>query len=183
MAPYCAIPRDYLSDTLLACALWGFWCLNMANWVRYPPPFPERFPPGDHAKWRCDPPPPHKTGISAILARYPMKTMQNTCDTPLCDLCDTASRIGPLSARFYCDLNSDWNITRVSRRKKIVAIPGHFVFIFLCLGQEKVRKRGGVQKSMGDKVLWKTGMLLIYLPVTYLATTHFPAERSSCTTL
>ena len=20
------------------CALWGFWCLNMANWVRYPLP-------------------------------------------------------------------------------------------------------------------------------------------------
>ena len=29
----------------------------------------------------------------------------------------------------------------------------------------KVRKRGGVQKSMGNKVPWKTGML-IYLPVT-----------------
>ena len=36
---YCAIPRDYLSDTPY-CALWGFECLNMANWVRYPlPPF------------------------------------------------------------------------------------------------------------------------------------------------
>ena len=37
VAPYCAIPRDYLSDTPF-CALWGFWCLNMANWVRYPLP-------------------------------------------------------------------------------------------------------------------------------------------------
>ena len=35
VAPYCAIRRDYLSDTPY-CALWGFWCLNMANWVRYP---------------------------------------------------------------------------------------------------------------------------------------------------
>ena len=35
VAPYCAIPRDYLSDTPL---LWGSWCLNMANWVRYPLP-------------------------------------------------------------------------------------------------------------------------------------------------
>ena len=26
------------------CALWGFWCLNMANWVRYPLPLSERFP-------------------------------------------------------------------------------------------------------------------------------------------
>ena len=44
VAPYCAIPRDYLSDTPLACALWGFWCLNMANWVRYPSPFFWAFP-------------------------------------------------------------------------------------------------------------------------------------------
>ena len=27
--------------------------------------------------------PPHKRGISAILARYPLKTRQNACDTPL----------------------------------------------------------------------------------------------------
>ena len=82
VAPCCAIPRDYLTDTLLACALWGFWCLNMANWLRYPPPFSERFPLGEHAKWRCDTP-PHNRGISAILARYYMKTRQNACDTPL----------------------------------------------------------------------------------------------------
>ena len=53
VAPYCAIPQDYLSDTHLLRAM-GFWCLNMANpllrfwafppWraceveVRYPPP-------------------------------------------------------------------------------------------------------------------------------------------------
>ena len=38
--------------------------------------FSERFPRGEHAKWRCDTPPPLKRGISAILARYPMKTRQ-----------------------------------------------------------------------------------------------------------
>ena len=53
VAPYCAIPRDYLSDTPY-CALWGFWCLNMPNWVRYPLPFSVRFPLGEHAKRRCD---------------------------------------------------------------------------------------------------------------------------------
>ena len=31
------------------------------------------------------PPPPHKRGISAILARYHMKIRQNGCDTPICD--------------------------------------------------------------------------------------------------
>ena len=49
-------PRDYLSDTPLACALWGFWCLNMANWVP-PSLFSELFPLWEHAKWRCDTPP------------------------------------------------------------------------------------------------------------------------------
>ena len=41
-----------------------------------PSPFSERFPPGEHAKWRCDTPPPLKGGISAIPARYPIKTRQ-----------------------------------------------------------------------------------------------------------
>ena len=40
-----------------------------------PSPFSEHFPRGEHAKWRCDTP-PSKRGISAILARYPMKTRQ-----------------------------------------------------------------------------------------------------------
>ena len=40
-----------------------------------PSTFSERFPHGEHAKWRCDTP-PLKRGISAILARYPMETRQ-----------------------------------------------------------------------------------------------------------
>ena len=47
VAPYCAIPRDYLSDSPY-CALWGFWCLNMADWVRYPLPLFWASPP-----WRA----------------------------------------------------------------------------------------------------------------------------------
>ena len=40
-----------------------------------PSPFSERFPLVEHAKWsrRCDTPPPLTRGISAILARYPLK--------------------------------------------------------------------------------------------------------------
>ena len=49
-----------------------------------PSPFSERFPLGEHAKWRCDTP-PLKRGISAILARYPYENKANGCDTPLCD--------------------------------------------------------------------------------------------------
>ena len=41
-----------------------------------PSPFSERFPPGEHAKRRCDAP-PLKRGISAIPARYPIKTTGN----------------------------------------------------------------------------------------------------------
>ena len=35
VAPY----RETVSAIPPYCALWGFWCLNMANWVRYPSPF------------------------------------------------------------------------------------------------------------------------------------------------
>ena len=74
VAPYCAIPRDYLSDTPY-CTLWGFWCLNMANWVRYPPPPYLSVSPLESMR-SGGAIPPLKRGISAILARYPMKTRQ-----------------------------------------------------------------------------------------------------------
>ena len=41
--------------------------------------------------------------------------------------------------------------------------------------QTLVRKRGGVQKSMGNKVPWKIGML-IYLPVTSRAPVSLQKE-------
>ena len=53
---------------------------------------------------RYPPRAPHKRGISAILARYPVKTRQNTCDTPSAILSrkgiaryGSVSRTGPLS--------------------------------------------------------------------------------------
>ena len=30
--------RDTARPSQRYCALWGFWCLNIANWVRYPLP-------------------------------------------------------------------------------------------------------------------------------------------------
>ena len=77
VAPYCAIPRDYLRR----CALWGVWCLNMPIGCDPPSPFSERFPLGEHAKWRCHTS-PLKMDISAILARYPMKTRQTGAIPP-----------------------------------------------------------------------------------------------------
>ena len=73
-----------------------------------PPPFSERSPLGEHEKWRCDTPPPHKKkrGISAILARYPMKTRQMGAIPPSAILSRKGiaryggvSRTGPLSSR------------------------------------------------------------------------------------
>ena len=69
-----------------------------------PSPFSEHFPLGEHAKWRCDTP-PLKRGISAILARYPLKTRQMGAIPPSAILSregiaryGRVSRIGPLSA-------------------------------------------------------------------------------------
>ena len=68
-----------------------------------PSPFSERFPRGEHAKWKCDTP-PLRRGISAILARYPMKTRQMGAIPPSAILSRKGiaryggvSRTGPLS--------------------------------------------------------------------------------------
>ena len=47
-----------------------------------PPPFLSVSPLGEHAKWRCDTPPPPTRGISAILARYPVKTRRMVAIPP-----------------------------------------------------------------------------------------------------
>ena len=44
VAPYCASHRETTSAIppslrTIIIIVWGFWCLNMANWVRYPLPF------------------------------------------------------------------------------------------------------------------------------------------------
>ena len=89
----------------------------MANWVRYPLPFSERFPLGEHAKWRCDTP-PLKRGISAILARYPMKTRQIWVrDPPLRYylervLRDMGGGISHWAAKHGIGNYSSWNPTR-----------------------------------------------------------------------
>ena len=56
VAPYCAIPRDYLSDTPLLRAM-GFSVSQHGQMGAIPPPpFSEHFPLGEHAKWRCETP-------------------------------------------------------------------------------------------------------------------------------
>ena len=87
------------------CALWGFWCLNMATWVRYPlPPFLSVSPLESMRSGGAIPPPPLKRGISAILARYPMKTRVRYPPSAILSRKGSAryggvSRTGPLSEK------------------------------------------------------------------------------------
>ena len=49
-----------------------------------PSPFSECFPLGEHAKWRCDTPPPSKGDLSDTCA-IPYENKANGYETPLCD--------------------------------------------------------------------------------------------------
>ena len=82
VAPYCAIPRDYLSDTPLLRAM-GFLVSQHGQLGAIPPPFSERFPHEEHAKWRCDTPP--QKGYLSDTGAIPYENKANGCDTPVCD--------------------------------------------------------------------------------------------------
>ena len=80
--PHIARYRETISAIPPNYALWGFWCLNMANWAPYPGPFPfsERFPIGEHAKWRCDTPP--QKGYLSDTCAIPYETRQKGATPP-----------------------------------------------------------------------------------------------------
>ena len=84
MAPYCAIPRDYLSDTPLLRAM-GFSVSQHGQLGAIPPP-----PFLSASPWRaCEvevryPPPPQKGYLSDTCA-IPFENKANGCNTPLCD--------------------------------------------------------------------------------------------------
>ena len=100
VAPYRAIPRDYLSDIPLLRAM-GFWCLNMANWVRYPLPIFWAFPLGEHAKWKCNT--PLQKGYLSDTCTLPYENKGNGCIAILSRKgiarYGGVSRTGPLSQR------------------------------------------------------------------------------------
>ena len=85
-----------------------FWHLNMANWVRYPPPpFLSVSLLGEQAKWRGDTPP--SKGVSQRYwrdtlskqgksVRYP--PLRYSLERVLCDM-GGVSRTGPLSSRSF----------------------------------------------------------------------------------
>ena len=83
VAPYCAIPRDYLSDTPLLRAM-GFLVSQHGQLGAIPPPFSERFPPLESMRSGGAIPPPQKGYLSDTCA-IPFENKANGCDTPLCD--------------------------------------------------------------------------------------------------
>ena len=83
VAPYCAIPRDYLSDTPLLRAM-GFLASQHGQLGAIPPPFSERFPLGEHSRSGGAIPPPQK-GYLRDTGAIPYENKARACDTPLCD--------------------------------------------------------------------------------------------------
>ena len=109
VAPYCAIPRDYLSDTPLLRAM-GFLVSQHSQFGAMPPPLFCAKPPSSFL--RVSPlesmrsggaiPPPHKGYLSDTCA-IPSENKANGCDTPSAILSRKGiaqhggvSRIGPL---------------------------------------------------------------------------------------
>ena len=101
MAPYCAIPRDYLSDTPLLRAM-GFLVSQHGQLGAIPPPPFLSVSPLECMRSGGAIPPPPKGYLSDTCA-IPYENKANGCDTPLCDTISEGycaiwgvSRIGPL---------------------------------------------------------------------------------------
>ena len=85
MAPYCVIPRDYLSDTPLLRAM-GFWGSQHAQLGAIAPPPFLSVSPLKHMRSRgAIPPPPPQKGYLSDTSALPYENKANGCDTPLCD--------------------------------------------------------------------------------------------------
>ena len=83
VAPYRAIPRDYLSDTPLLRAM-GFLVSQHGQLGAIPPPPFLSVSPLEHIRSRGAKPPPQKGYLSDTCA-IPYENKANGCDTPLCD--------------------------------------------------------------------------------------------------
>ena len=83
VAPYCAIPRDYLSDTPLLRAM-GFLVSQHGQLGAIPPPDFLSVSPLESMRSGGAIPPPQKGYLSETCA-IPYENKANGCDTPLCD--------------------------------------------------------------------------------------------------
>ena len=100
VAPYCAIPRDYLTDTPHI-ARYGVF-----GWVRHPPPFLSVSPLESMLSGGAIP--PLKRACLSDTGAIPYENKANRCYTPLCDTISKGycaiggvSRTGPLRSRFF----------------------------------------------------------------------------------
>ena len=80
VAPYCAIPRNYLSDTPLL----GFLVSQDGKLGAIPPPLFLSVSPLESMRSGGAIPPPQK-GYLSDTGAIPCENKQNACDTPLCD--------------------------------------------------------------------------------------------------
>ena len=83
VAPYCAIPRDYLSDTPLLRAMGFLASQHGQSGAILPAPFLS-VSPLEYMRSRGAIPPPQKGYLSDTSA-IPYENKANGCDTPLCD--------------------------------------------------------------------------------------------------
>ena len=83
MAPYCAIPRDYLSDTPLLRAM-GFVVSQHGQLGAIPPPPFLSVSPLESIR-SGGAIPPLKRGYLSDTCAIPYENKANGCDTPLCD--------------------------------------------------------------------------------------------------
>ena len=104
VAPYCAILRDYLSDTPLLRAM-GFLVSQHGQLGAIPPPPFLSISPLESMQSGGAIPPPQKGYLSDTCA-IPYENKANGCDTPLCETISKGycaiwgvSRTGPLSFR------------------------------------------------------------------------------------
>ena len=103
VAPYCAIPRDYLSDTLLLRAMGFLVSQHGQLGAILPPPFLSVSPLESMRSGGAMPPP--EKGYLSDTCAMPYENKANGCDTPLCDTISKGyckryggvSRTGPLS--------------------------------------------------------------------------------------
>ena len=144
--------------------------------------------PPQHAKWSCDTPPqrgylsdtcaipyempPHKRGISAIPARYPMKTRQKACDTlPLQYYLERVlrdkggvSRTGPLSC-CPSSLHAK-HASCCEARPNAIGPLRTLVYILLRKGQhDKALQRPDIYSLLDQRIL---GCVMLVTPLSPL---------------
>ena len=113
VAPYCAILRDNLSDTPLALRAMGFWCLNMATWVRYARPVFVSVSTLESMRCGGAGPPPPRNGYLSDTCAIPHENKAKWVRHPLCDTtskryCAICGGISHWAAKCSGSIASHW---------------------------------------------------------------------------